>query len=154
MVYVDVDDRHSRHAAAERRGGGNGNVVVEAKAHGPVRLGVMPRRTHERERGFAGRDGVLDSLHGRSRRQPRDGFGVGGRKRIRIQHECAPGGSLDAIEVLCRVRPRQLRTRRRTRGGNPAVLLHPPRGHGIEDMRALRPFGMPGGRNVIFKSRG
>ena len=70
VVHVDVYNRDPFEAASAHRGSGDSNVVEEAEAHRPVRLGVVARRTHQRKDRSRSRHRVFGGLDGRTR--PRD----------------------------------------------------------------------------------
>ena len=153
MVDVDVHDPHSRGSVGPERRRGNRDVVEEAEAHRAVRLGMVPRRAHERERWLAVRECMARCLNRGARREQRDGLRPGARERVGVQHDRASRCRLDAIEIPGRMHARQFRPRRRTRLDDPSAARAPVRRHGIEHLRPLGPLGVPGRRHVLAKAR-
>ena len=49
VMNVVIDDGHTFDAALACPGGAKRNVVIQAKAHGAITFGMMPRRPHQRE---------------------------------------------------------------------------------------------------------
>ncbi len=50
MVDIEIGDGDPLQSVLRQRvDGGDGNIVVQAEAHGPIRLGVVARRTHVAE---------------------------------------------------------------------------------------------------------
>ncbi len=126
VVHVEIDDGHALQAVRPQRvARGNGDVVVEAEAHGAVRLGVVAGRAHAAERVLElARDHRIGGRHRRARGQRGGGKRVRVHRGIRIDRVIAAGraGAFERIDIVGPVHALKLLAR----GGRGFAALQQP----------------------------
>ena len=142
VMHVVVDDRDPLEPRRARRGRRHRDAVEQTETHGPIRLGVMPRRTNQGHGRDAFRQGRLDGGHHGAGRQQR--HLVRGIRRIGVgvEPQPLPGGVRDAVDVRGAMHPHQLAAGGGARRGQCAARLDPPPGHRGHDLGAGRPLRM------------
>ncbi len=143
VVHVDVDDGNALETAGEHRGGRDGDVVEEAEAHRPIRFGVVPRWTHERERGLALGDRVLRRLNRRARREPSDFVRVRRRERVGVEHHRLTRRRGHPLDVRLGMYAQELFVGGWTWRNRVAAAKGPPVGDSVEHVRSFDALGMP-----------
>jgi hypothetical protein len=147
VVHVEVDDGDACPAPRQGLGGGHGDVVEQAEAHGAVRFRVMAGRTHRAEGAIqAALEHALDRVRHRARRL--EGGGVGVRSRVRVgvelprpprrrRHRGHVVGGVHAKEFLARrvARGEELEARIQALAPDPLAQ----RGQALRPLRMARP---------------
>jgi hypothetical protein len=151
VVEVPIDDEDPAEAvAAAEVLGADGDVVEDAEAHGPGRLGVMPRGAHQ---GQGVGDGPVhdpvERLEEAARREKRGRPGLRAGRRIHVQGDGLAGRGPDEVDIAALVDGRELVLRRGAWGdrqeGDGRVVFEQA-GQGLDARRRL---DMPGAHVVV-----
>jgi hypothetical protein len=133
--------------------GGHRHVVVEAEAHRPAALGMVTRRSHQRDRRRIGSthdafDGVDRGAGG----EQRDLVRLGRCEGVGIESDRLSGSLGDPAQILDVVHARQLFMCGRPRRYDFATAVPPAAGDHVHHLRAFRALGVPG-RRLVFGER-
>ena len=154
MMHVEVDDGDARQALRTGVGRRDGDVVEQTKAHRAIALGVMARRTHERERRTVAGERVLDAGEDGARGERGDIAGVWRGEGVGVEAHGASGRLGDRADVVGCVDGAQLVVGRGPRRRNRATAIPPAERDALQDLRALDPLGVSGWREVMGEALG
>ena len=117
VVHVPVEDQHPCRAQRPRRLRGHRRVVDEAEPHHPVRLGVMPRRAHQRKGGpVRAAEHRLHRLDPRARGRQRRVVGAGRGEGVDVDGDVGTGQVPELLQQLRVVDAGDLLRPRKARG--------------------------------------
>jgi len=158
VVHVPVDDQHPLQPVLRLgMAGRQGDVVEDAEAHAPLRLGVVAGWAQGGERPlYAAAEHRIHRHQGSAGGQPRhilavvaEGSVAGGEFRQPVGH-IAP----QRVEVALAVAAPQLRVADRPGGERPAALAEPPGGQGrLQRLQPRRRLRMAAAGVVVAEGR-